>query len=98
MVADNVRNAIRTGILALREAPEDELVLRESILQMIYDLNEDWGRLVESDPDWAFNLVYDDRNMEQYENEQAYYEPKPVVGILVIVLVVILSAAALLIN
>lgn len=96
MIPDNVRNAIRRGIMALREAPEDEVVLREEILKMIYDLNEEWGRLVEEDPDWAFNLVYDERNLEQYETEQEYAKPgNPALGVAVFVLAGILGLVAL---
>jgi hypothetical protein len=92
MVPDNVRNAIRTGVLILKEAPEEEVATRAAVLAMIYELNEDWGRLAEEDLDWAFNLVYDARCAEEYENKQAALaEPKPVFGIIIFIMVVILG-------
>lgn len=90
MVPDNVRNAIRTGILILKEAPEEEVATRAAVLAMIYDLNEDWGRLAEEDLDWAFNLVYDSRCAEEYENKQEELaNPKPVFGVLIMIAVII---------
>jgi len=99
MVPDNVRNAIRTCVLILKEAPEEEVATRAAVLAMIYELNEDWGRLAEEDLDWAFNLVYDARCAEEYENkEAAKAEPQPTFGIIILVMAVILAAASLLIK
>jgi hypothetical protein len=97
-VPDNVRNAIRTGILILKEAPEEEVATRAAVLAMIYELNEDWGRLAEEDLDWAFNLVYDPRCAEEYENKQAQVEPKPTFGIIVLLMAVLLGLASMLIK
>lgn len=99
MVPDNVRNAIRTGVLILKEAPEEEVATRAAVLAMIYELNEDWGRLAEEDLDWAFNLVYDARCAEEYEKQEAAKaEPKPTFGIIILLMAVLLGLVSMFIK
>jgi hypothetical protein len=89
MVPDNVRNAIRTGVMILKETPEEEVAVKAAVTAMIYELNEDWGRLADEDLDWAYNLIYDSRCAEEYENNQeALSEPKPVFGYILLTMLI----------